>query len=234
MRDIAFEEGTGLFIGAAVTMNELVFNADVQAHYPLLAEAAESVASYQLRNRATVGGNLCNASPCADTSPAMLLLDASFILHGPKGERAVDATSFFLSPGQTALSPDEFLVGIRMPPSPNKFAACYQKLGRCRAGDLALVGVAVYGFPRDTASGCEFRIGLGSVAPTPIRATEAEILLAKRAPAEDTFALAAEKAMETASPITDVRGTASYQLAAVRTLTQRALREVWTRMQEGM
>ncbi len=188
-------QGAGLFVGAAVTMNELVCNPVVQAHYPLLSEAAETVASYQLRNRATIGGNLCNASPCADTSPATLLLDASFVLYGPAGERAVDSSAFFLGPGRTAVLPHEFMVGIRVPPAPANLVARYHKLGRCRAGDLALVGVAVCGFPSQNASGYEFRIGLGSVAPTPIRAAEAEATLAKRQPAEESFALAAEMAM---------------------------------------
>lgn len=233
LRTISYDRTSGLFVGAAVTMNELVYDPVVQAHYPLLSEAAGSVASYQLRNRATIGGNLCNASPCADTSPATLLLDASFVLYGPAGERAVDSGAFFLGPGRTAVLPHEFMVGIRVPPPPANLVARYHKLGRCRAGDLALVGVAVCGFPSQNASGYEFRIGLGSVAPTPMRAEEAEATLAKRQPAEESFALAAEMAMHAASPITDVRGTAKYQRATVRTLTERGLREVWTQLGEG-
>jgi CO/xanthine dehydrogenase FAD-binding subunit len=233
MRKIGYDRQVGLTVGAAVTMNQLATHPIVQSHYPLLAEATNSVASYQIRNRATLGGNLCNASPCADTAPATLVLDASFVLFGPKGERSVPAAEFFLGPGQTAIQPGELMTAIRFPPAPAASAARYHKLGRCRSGDLSLVGVGVLGFPNGTASAYEFRIGLGSVAPTPIRATEAEELLASNPPGEEAFAQAAVKAMTAARPITDVRGTAEYQKAMVRTLTLRGLRDVWAQMENG-
>lgn len=234
IRDLKYDPRSGLLVGAAVTMNRLAADPDVQAHCPLLAEAAGSVASYQIRNRATLGGNLCNASPCADTAPATLALDAEFVLEGPDGERTVPASEFFLGPGRTALRPGEFMIAIRFPPPPPGVAATYQKLGRSKAGDLALVGVAVLGSPDDSVpSGFLFRVGLGSVAPTPIRAFQAEGILATEPPGAATFALAAEAARSAASPITDVRGTAAYQLAMVRALTLRALRAVWARLKEG-
>jgi CO/xanthine dehydrogenase FAD-binding subunit len=235
MCDIAYDEKMGLTVGAGVTMNGLARHAEVQARYPLLAQAAEAVASYQVRNRATIGGNLCNASPCADTAPATLVLEAEFVLYGPEGVRTVPASAFFLGPGRTVLKPGELMTTIRFPPPPAVAAARYFKLGRCRSGDLALVGVAVLGFA-DTAgsgSGYLFRIGLGSVAPTPIRAEVAESLLAAYPPGEQTFVRAAERAMAAANPITDVRGTAEYQKAMVRTLTLRGLRDVWTRLKGG-
>jgi carbon-monoxide dehydrogenase medium subunit len=240
MRDIAYDTQAGLTVGAAVTMNELARHPGVRTHYPLLAQAAETVASYQIRNRATIGGNLCNASPCADTSPAALVLEAQFLLFGPGGERFVPATQFFVGPGETSLQANELMTGIRFPPLPAA-AARYQKLGRCRSGDLALVGVAVLGFANGatpgpdalTGSGWNFRLGLGSVAPTPIRAAEAEAFLAENPRGEATFARAAELAMAAARPISDVRGTADYQKAMVRTLTLRGLREVWAQLKEG-
>jgi carbon-monoxide dehydrogenase medium subunit len=243
MRDIAYDERLGLTVGAAVTMNDLAGHPDVQAHYPVLAEAARAVASYQIRNRATLGGNLCNASPCADSAPAMLVLEAEFVLYGPDGYRSVPADEFFLGPGQTALDACELMTGVRVPPGPLHAVGHYQKLGRCRSGDLALVGVAILGYGDGTVldpaagpgppttSEYRFRIGLGSVAPTPLRAREAEELLASQPPGEETFVLAAERAMAVASPITDVRGTATYQRAMVRTLALRSLREVWARLQ---
>ena len=233
MHDIRFDNTEGLTIGPAVTMNELARHPAVREHYPLLAEAASTVASYQIRNRATVGGNLCNASPCADTSPAMLVLGAEFILYGPNGQRTVPSGEFFLGPGQTVLETAELMLAIRLPrllASGWRAAARYLKLGRCKSGDLALVGVAVHGLA--SGLGYEFRIGLGSVAPTPLRASEAEALLASSPPGEETFALAAEKAMSAASPITDVRGSADYQRAMVRTLTLRGLADVWERLQK--
>jgi CO/xanthine dehydrogenase FAD-binding subunit len=233
MRDIVFSPSEGLAVGAAVTMNTLASRPDVRTHYPLLADSAASVASYQIRNRATLGGNLCNASPCADTSPATLVLDAHFNLQGPAGERSLPAGEFFLGPGQTALRPNEFMAAIHFPPPPTGAVASYHKLGRCRSGDLALVGVAILGSPdASIPSGYRFRMVLGSVAPTPIRALEAEELLARSAPDEETFTLAAQMAQAVATPITDVRGTAEYQLAMVHALTIRALREVWAKLKE--
>ncbi len=231
MRDILYNEQAGLTVGAAVTMNQLARHPDVQAHYPLLAEAANSVASYQVRNRATLGGNLCNASPAADTAPAALVLDGRLVLYGPDGAREVTALDFFIGPGQTAMQAGELLKAVRFPPPPAGSAGKYLKLGRNKAGDLSIVGVAVFGFPDGaTPSGYNFRIGLASVAPMPLRAMEAEEVLAANPPGEKTFAAAAEKAMEAATPIDDVRASAAYRKAMVRAFTLRALREVWERL----
>jgi CO/xanthine dehydrogenase FAD-binding subunit len=122
------------------------------------------------------------------------------------------------------------MTAIWFPQPAGSVGARYLKLGRCKTGDLALVGVAVLGFQDGTSSGYCFRIGLGSVAPTPIRAPKAEKILATDPPGEEAFALAAEEAMQASSPITDVRGTAEYQKAMVRILTLRGLREVWQQL----
>jgi CO/xanthine dehydrogenase FAD-binding subunit len=260
MRDVVYDGQAGLTVGAAATMNEIARHPDVKAHYPLLAEAANSVASYQLRNRATIGGNLCNGSPCADTGPATLVLEGRIVLYGqapstssgqapstgsPRlrsgqagqgpstgsgqgGEREVPAGEFFLGPGETALQAGELMTAIRYPVPPAGSAGRYLKLGRSKIGDLSVVSVAVLGFPDGTApSGYRFRIALGSVAPVVLRALEAEDVLAANPPGEQVFALAAEKAVEAASPIDDVRGSAAYRSAMVRQLTRRGLREVW-------
>jgi carbon-monoxide dehydrogenase medium subunit len=232
MRDILYDEQTGLTIGAAATMNQIACHPDVQIHYPLLAEAANSVASYQLRNRATLGGNLCNGSPAADTAPAVLLLEARIVLYGQNGEREVPADEFFLGPGATAMQTGELMTAVRFPVPPAGSAGRYLKLGRNKAGDLAIAGVAVFGFPNNEAAApsYHFRIGLASVAPVPLRALEAEEVLAASPPGEETFALAAQKAMEAATPIDDVRASAAYRKAMVRNLTLRGLREVWAQM----
>jgi CO/xanthine dehydrogenase FAD-binding subunit len=234
MRGISFSPSGGLVVRAATTMNELATHPAVKTHYPLLASAAASVASYQVRNRATLGGNLCNASPCADTSPATLVLQAEFTVQGPSGERSVPSSEFFIGPGLTALHPAEFMTAIRFPHLPAGAAMTYHKLGRCRSGDLSLVGVAVLGYPDSgTRSGYRFRLGLGSVAPTPVRARLAEAVLASHAPGKESFVRAAEEARSAANPITDVRGTAEYQRDMVRTLTIRALDEVWAKLKEA-
>ena len=231
MREIAVDKALNLTIGAAVTMNAVESHSQVRARWPLLAEAAGSVASYQVRNRATLGGNLCNASPAADIAPALLVLDGSILLYGPAGEREVRGDQFFLGPGRSARGAQELLTAARIPLPPAGAAGRYLKLGRNKAGDLALVGVAVLGFPAsDAPSGARFRIALASVAPVPLRALPAEEVLAHDTPGEAAFVQASEKAAEACAPIDDVRASATYRKAMVRNLTLRALREVWGMM----
>jgi carbon-monoxide dehydrogenase medium subunit len=230
LRQLTYDEERGLNVGAAVTMNKLANHPLIQERYPILAQAAGAVASYQIRNRATIGGNLCNASPCADTAPACLVLEAELVAYGPQGERYIPAAEFFRGPGQTALQPAEMLFAIRLPPPPSGVAARYMKLGRCKTGDLSLVGVSVYGFGHGEGSPYRFRVALGSVAPTPVRALEAEAHLAAHPTGEEAFVQAAEMAMGASRPISDVRGTAAYQRAMVRTLTLRGLRDVWAQL----
>jgi carbon-monoxide dehydrogenase medium subunit len=229
MNTIVFSKKDGLTVGAAVTMNALARNPDVLNHYPLLAEAAESVASYQLRNRATVGGNLCNASPAADTAPAALVLEAKLIAIGPKGERTIPVTDFFKGPGVNALEAGEFLTKINFRNQPKGWKGRYLKIGRNAGGDLAIVGVAVMGYPdKNTPSGYCFRIALASVAPTPIRVPEAEGIITQSPITEAVIGLTAEAAQEAATPIDDVRASARYRNAMVKELTRRGLVDVWS------
>jgi carbon-monoxide dehydrogenase medium subunit len=248
MGDIAYSEKSGLMIGAAVTMNQIARHPEVLARYSLLAEAASAVGSYQVRNRATIGGNLCNASPCADTALATLVVDARVVLYGPNhssgsdraAERELPVAAFLLGPGETALKPGEFLTAIRLPPPPRGAVGRHLKLSRNRLGDLALVSVELLGFPADPAAGSggppgtgyTFRVGLGAVAPTVVRATQAERVLAERPPGEETFAMAAESAAAAAAPIDDVRAGSAYRRAMVRNLTLRGLRDVWGRLRQ--
>ena len=227
MREIKFTKRKGLVIGAAVDMNSLARHPAVIEHYPLLAEALHSVASYQLRTRATMGGNLCNASPAADTAPAALVLEANMVLRGRRGEYPIPITEFFLGPGKTAIKPGEFLVRIEIPPAPKGAVGRYIKLGRNAIGDLSIVGVAVLGYPdKKSKSGYRFRIALASVAPTPIRVPKAEAILSALPLTPDVIEAAATAAMETAKPIDDVRASAAYRKAMVRNLTKRAVESV--------
>jgi carbon-monoxide dehydrogenase medium subunit len=235
MTAIKFSKRAGLTIGAGADMNSIARHPAVVANYPLLVEAIDAVASYQLRTRATMGGNLCNASPAADTAPAALVLDARLVLHGRRGERVVPIGEFFLGPGKRALKPGEFLTRIEIPPMPAQRGAVgrYLKLGRNAHGDLAIVGVAVLGYPDNRAkSGYAFRIALASVAPTPIRVPKAEAILSASPITPDVIDAAATAAMETAKPISDVRSSAAYRRAMVKTLTRRAVSEVWSVMRE--
>jgi carbon-monoxide dehydrogenase medium subunit len=227
MREVKFTKRNGLVVGAATDMNSLAAHPAVVEHYPLLAEALHAVASYQLRTRATMGGNLCNGSPAADTAPAALVLAANMILHGRRGERVAPIAEFFVGPGKTAIKPGEFLLRIEIPPAPKGAVGRYIKLGRNILGDLAIVGVAVLGYPdRRAKSGYSFRIALASVAPTPIRVPEAEAILAESPLTPDVIKAAATAAMETAKPIDDVRSSATYRKAMVKNLTRRAIQSV--------
>lgn len=227
MQKISFDPAAGLRLGAAANMNRVAAHPAVQQHYPVLAQAARAVASYQLRNRATVAGNLCNASPASDTAPACLVLDAMVALYSLNGERRLPLNGFFTGPGRTQMQPGEIMTAIEIPPPPAGSAGRYLKLGRNAVGDLAIVGVAVYAYPDGTAAaGYRFRIALASVAPVPLRAASAEAILAQGPLSEDTIDAAANAAMMAATPISDVRGSAEYRRLMVRNLTRRALREL--------
>ncbi len=233
MTAVTFTKRRGLAVGAAVNMNCLARHSAVIEHYPLLGEALNSVASYQLRTRATMGGNLCNASPAADTAPAALALGAMMVLHSRRGERCVPIGEFFLGPGKTALKPGEFLVRIEIPPAPPGAVGRYMKLGRNAHGDLAIVGVAVLGYPdRKALSGYRFRLALASVAPTPLRVLRAEAILSDAPLTPEVIESAAAAAMEVAKPIDDVRASAGYRKAMVKVLTRRAVSEVWNGMRD--
>ncbi len=225
--DLTYDTKLGLLMGAGVPMNALISSEFVQEHYPVLAQAARSVAAYQLRNRATVVGNICNASPAGDTIGACLVYDGILIVHGPTGRREEPLRTFFKGPGQTVLAPGDIALAIRLPVPPAGHAGRYLKLGRNRLSDLAIVGVTAMGYPdSETASGFRFRLALAAVAPTPLIPGEAERLLAEGPLDKSVIARAAESAMLASSPIDDVRGSARYRRLMVRNLTRQAVTAV--------
>jgi CO/xanthine dehydrogenase FAD-binding subunit len=233
MNDIAFDPATGLTIGASVNMNQVIASTDVSEHYPLLAEAAHTVASYQLRTRATIVGNVCNASPAGDTIGACLVLGGILRVHGMDGMRQEPLSTFFLGPGQTGLKSGDIAIAITFPVPPKDYAAKYVKLGRNAIGDLAIVGVTALGYPDSSApSGYRFRLALASVAPVPLVPLQAQAILAEQPITEASIAEAAQAAMDACTPIDDVRGSARYRKLMVRNLTRRAVREVWERISE--
>jgi carbon-monoxide dehydrogenase medium subunit len=227
MQDIAFDPAGGLTIGAAVAMNRVVASPEVNRHYPLLVEAGRTVASYQLRTRATIAGNICNASPAGDTIGACLVLEASLHVHGVDGARVESLNGFFLGPGKTRLKPGDIVTAILFPLPPQGYAARYIKLGRNAIGDLAIVGVTALGYPDSSApSGCRFRLALASVAPVPLRPVQAEAILAEKPIGAATIAEAAQAAMDACSPIDDTRGSARYRRLMVKNLTRKAVEAV--------
>lgn len=230
---ISFDPRKGLTIGAAVPMNKVAAHPDVQAHYPLLVEACHWVASYQLRSRATIVGNICNASPAGDTIGACMLLDGVLHVFGPDGYRDEPLNGFFKGPGKTNLKAGDIATSIYIPLPPADSTGRYIKLGRNRLGDLAIVGVTALGYPdAAAASGYRFRIALASVAPVPLRAAKAEEIMAGKAIDEATIAEAAQAAMDACTPIDDTRGSARYRKVMVRNLTRNALVDIWTKIRK--
>jgi CO/xanthine dehydrogenase FAD-binding subunit len=224
---------TGLTLGAAVNMNRVIASTEVSGNFPLLAEACRSVASYQLRTRATVVGNICNASPAGDTIGACLALNGKLHIYSTYGPRQETLTTFFLGPGKTTLKPGDIVTAISFPAPPKGSMGIYLKLGRNRLSDLSIVGVTVLGWPDpEQPSGFRFRIVLASVAPIPLVAAEAEAALTEQAGTPESFLRAANLASLASAPIDDVRSSARYRKLMVRNLTEKALNEVWKKMQE--
>lgn len=219
---IRYDEHEGLRIGALATVRSVETAPDVRAHYPALAAAAGSLASVQIRNLATVAGNICRASPSADTIPILVALRTEARLAGPAGERVVPLESFFTGPGRTVLGRDEVLTEIRVPPPSRDAGAAYIKHSPRRAMDLAVVGVAV-AVMMDGLLCRDARIVLGAVAPIPLRARLAEQALIGQAATAASAEQAGRLAASEAQPISDVRGSASYRRAMVALLTKRAV-----------
>jgi carbon-monoxide dehydrogenase medium subunit len=231
MKDIRFDPGVGLTLGASVNMNQVIAAPEVNNIYPVLAQAAQTVGSYQLRTRATIVGNICNASPAGDTTGACLVLHGILRVHGVDGWREESLDGFFLGPGQTILNPGDIVTAITFPVPPDSYAATYIKLGRNALGDLAIVGVTALGYPdRYAASGYRFRLALASVAPMPLRPRQAEAILAENPVNETTIGRAAVAAMAEATPIGDARASARYRQFMVRNLTRQALLEIWQKI----
>ncbi len=222
LADIHFDAERGLALGA------LAFHADVAAHpvvcerYPVLAQGAGWVGGPQMRNRGTVGGNLCNASPAADTASPLIALGARVRLVGPAGERVVALDEFFVGPGKTVLAPGEVLVEVLVPPPAPRSGGDYQRRTRT-AMDIAVVGVAAVVILDGGATCKDARIVLASVAPTPLRARAAEAAVRGKGLTPDRIAEAARAAAAESKPIDDVRASAGYRRTIVEVLARRAL-----------
>jgi CO/xanthine dehydrogenase FAD-binding subunit len=231
MDEIKYDPILGLTIGAAVNMNRVIASREVREHYPLLVEACCSVASYQLRNRATIIGNLCNASPAGDTLGACLAYEGILSIHAPDGIYKQPLEGFFLGPGKTRLKTGEIAISLHLPPPPAGSAGIYIKLGRNKLSDLSIVGVTVLGYPEPAApSGYRFRLILASVAPVPCVVKDAEAYLANTSITSGALLEAACLAEKACSPIDDVRGSARYRKQMVKKLSAKALSAVWDKL----
>jgi carbon-monoxide dehydrogenase medium subunit len=215
--------GDELSIGALTRIRTLETSPSALEKVPLLAQAAAKLGSVQVRHRATIGGNLCNASPSAETAPALLAMDAQAVICGKAGTRIVDLADFFLGPGATVLGDGEMLTHLKIPLTRNRQGSVYYKLSTRKAMDLAFVGVAVLLELGRGGQISKARIALGAVAPTPIRVPSAEKLLEGRVLDLDAARESAELAAQSCKPISDLRASAEYRREMVRELCERGL-----------
>ncbi len=228
LQTLSYDAQSGLRLGAALACCEIIDNPTVRQHYPGLVEAAGLIGSDQILARASVGGNVCNGSPAADTTPALIALGATCHIAGPKGTREVAVEDFVTAPGRTVLSADELLVEFRIPAPPAKAADCYQRFIPRNEMDIAVVGVgSCVALDGDTCGAA--RIGLGAVAARPLLAEEAGAALVGTPLDAAAIDAAAKLAQAAASPISDMRGTAEFRTHLVGVLTRRTLEEAAAR-----
>lgn len=226
LRQVTWETPVGggapdLIVGAAVPMSRLAAMRDLRRLCGGLVEAIETVGAYPLRTRATLGGNIGNASPAADTVPPLLAMDALVEVEGPAGRRAVPLCDMFLRPGRTVLQTGELIAAVRIPAASLGGRSRYLKLGRRRAMELAIVGVAVHQHQDDRT-----RIAFASVAPTPLRARATESALSKAGDDTDRVQVAVAAALEEVKPIGDARASREYRRHLVAVLLRRGLEAV--------
>jgi carbon-monoxide dehydrogenase medium subunit len=211
-------------IGALTTLNEILFHPEIGRCYPILNNVAGKMASVQIRNTATIGGNICNASPCADMAVPILVLDAELRLKSNEGERDVTAEEFFLGPGETCLKPGEILTDILLPPFDEKSKTLFLKKGRVRL-DLAVASVGV-SLEMKGRKCRKARLAAGSVAPVPLRLKKVEKILEGEELSVKLINEARKLAEESVSPINDVRSTAEYRREIVGVFVKRMLEEI--------
>ncbi|MBU2497614.1 MAG: xanthine dehydrogenase family protein subunit M [Proteobacteria bacterium] len=224
---IEYNNSGGLAIGALTTIRSLENSSDLQRTFPVISMAARQLGSVAIRNVATIGGNICNAAPSAETAPGLIALAATCKITGPGNERTVSLEDFLVGPGMTILREGELLKEIQVPPLDPHARGVYLKHSPRGTIDLALVGVAVVAtLDSDDGIFQDIKIALGAVAPTPIRAHRAEETLKGNRITEALINETAEIAASEAHPISDVRASAEYRAEMVKVFTRRALKEL--------
>ncbi len=223
--------GEELRIGAMVRHRDIERSGPIREHFSLLADAADKLGSVQVRNLATIGGNLCNAAPCADTAGPLIALDAMLLVEGPNGERNISIKKFFLGPSETALAGNEVLKEIIVPELPPGACSRYIKYTRRKAMDLPLLGIALILVPDASGEACkEARVGLTLCAPVPFRATKTEKYLAGKTFSEAVWKEAGDLAVTESNPRTSFRTTAEYRKKIISALLPRAANEALRRL----
>ena len=221
---ISFEDDV-LAIGALATFTDIIESPAVRHHFPVLWEAAGTVGSVGIRNRATMAGNICSAVPCCDAGPPLLVYEATVRLTGPDGARSIPITEWFLGPRETALGPAGIVTSIAVPRPADGHGGAYVKLGRYRGGDLAQASAAVLALPAN-----RYRVAFGAVAPTPVRASRIESAIEGREPADALIEEARVLVPMETSPITDVRASEAYRAHMLPIMLERGIRAAVERL----
>jgi CO/xanthine dehydrogenase FAD-binding subunit len=219
-------DGEHLELGAATTEAELIRSPLIAEYAPLLRTVLQQLGSVQIRNRGTLGGNLVNASPAADSAVPLLLYNAAVNVVGPDNERWISLERFLIAPGRTALEAGEFIRTLRLRPVPEETLSFYHKVGKRNALTIAIASLGVLARVNGGRLQ-EIRMAAGSVAPTPLRLSDAEAWLTGRTIHRETIDEAKRRVSDAVSPITDVRATAKYRTDVVGKLAARALHSFW-------
>jgi CO/xanthine dehydrogenase FAD-binding subunit len=228
LNSIRLDGNDGLSIGATTTHRAIETSGAVKAHFPVLAEMEQNVASIQTRNWGTIGGNLAHADPAGDPGPVLIALDASFKAASAQGERTIGADAFFVDYFETALRDDELLVGIHLPAQQPKSGAAYEKFTIIK-NDLSVASVAASITVDDSGKCTNARIALGAVAPTPHRAIESEQDLLGQSMSEELLDRLSDKASQAAKPISDIHASEDFRRHLVKVLTARMVAKAWKR-----
>ncbi len=219
---LEFQNGT-LRMGSAVPCVEVYENQQIRDAFPGLIDAAELVGGIQIQSRASFGGNLCNAAPSGDTIPPLIVHNAEAVITGPGGQRTVAVEDFCTGPSRTVLEKGEWLLELRIPVPPKRFAGAYERFIPRNEMDIAVAGVGSSVGLDDAGNVASARVALASVAPTPLLVKEAGDSLVGKAPTRENFVAAGEIAGSAAKPISDMRGTIEQRVHLTRVLTRRTL-----------
>ena len=218
-------KGDTLRLGALVTFSDLIESPVIKSKFPLLLEAALTVASTGVRNRATLAGNICSAVPSADSAPALAVYDAEVLVRSIRGERRVPMAEWFTGPKKTALAPDELVTAVELRLPEKKHAGCYMKLSRYEGEDLAQGGVAALVFADNT-----YRVAVCALGPKPVRCSATEAVLNGAKLGDKALAKAKEAILREVSPISDIRSSKEYRLHMTQVMLGRALETAVARL----